>query len=54
MSSHSDEGSMFYTWFRTLSLAYLSKVLPENGLGDIKWKFVKTPGHQFWIQDRND
>jgi prenyltransferase beta subunit len=53
MFSRSDEGSMFYTWFRTLSLAYISKVLPEYGLGDIEWKFVRTPGHQFWIQDGN-
>jgi hypothetical protein len=53
MSSGSDEGTMFHTWFRTLSLAYLGKGLPETGLTDLLWSFVKTPGHQFWIQNKN-
>lgn len=43
-----DESSMFPTWFRTLSLAYLSKVLSDQSSDDIKWHFSNSPGLQFW------
>ncbi len=32
MASARDESTLFPTWFRTLSLAYLSKVLPDSGM----------------------
>lgn len=44
-----NESAMFPTWFRTLSLAYLSKRLPDLTLG-IDWYFMDCPGHQFWKQ----
>lgn len=43
-----DKSSMFPTWFRVLSLAYLSRILPESGLGELPWRFFRCPGHQFF------
>jgi len=48
MSSKADESAMFPTWFRTLSLAYISKVVDEPELKKIDWNFVDCPGYQFW------
>ena len=48
MSSKADESAMFPTWFRTLSLAYISKVVDDPELKKIDWNFVKCPGYQFW------
>jgi hypothetical protein len=48
MFSGINESIMFPTWFRTLSLAYLSKILPESIVGRFKWKFIDCPGYQFW------
>lgn len=48
MSSAKDESAMFPTWFRTLSLAYISKVLPDSVVGKFYWQFLKCPGLQFW------
>lgn len=39
MTSGKNESALFPTWFRTLSIAYLS-----NYLFDIKFKLVKSPG----------
>lgn len=47
MSSKADEGAMFSTWFRTLSLAYLSKVVDDLHLKEANWCFVHCPGYQF-------
>lgn len=41
-------GGMFPTWFRTLSLAYLGKGLPDSSVGRYNWQFVKSPGSHFW------
>ncbi len=41
-------GGMFPTWFRTLSLAYLGKGLPDSIVGRYDWQFVKSPGSHFW------
>lgn len=49
LSSSRNESGIFPTWFRTLSLAYLGKVLRDFFVGKYGWKFVKCPGHQFWI-----
>ena len=38
------ESDIFSTWFRSLSLALVSKVLPENPYAKIEWKFLKSPG----------
>jgi len=46
MSSSPDESCMFATWFRTLSLAISSKVLPDKEAGN--WCFTDCPGYQFW------
>ncbi|MFC2058401.1 hypothetical protein ACFLTS_02000 [Chloroflexota bacterium] len=48
MSSQSDESAMFPSWFRTLSLAYLSKAINNHNLTNIDWHFVDCPGYQFW------
>jgi hypothetical protein len=48
MFSGVNESALFPTWFRTLSLAYLSKVLPESNVGRFDWQFLKCPGYQFW------
>ena len=42
------QGAMFPTWFRTLSLAYIGKALPEHTLGQYPWMFADCPGYQFW------
>ena len=39
--------AMFPTWFRTLSLAYIGKVLPNSMVGKFDWQILKCPGHQF-------
>ena len=31
-----------------LSLAYLSKALPDSCVGNFDWKFIQCPGLQFW------
>jgi len=43
-----NQGAMFPTWFRTLSLAILGKALPDNMIGQYPWNFVRCPGYQFW------
>jgi hypothetical protein len=49
MASAKEESNMFATWFRTLSLAYISKILPsEPTLENISFQFVRCPGYQFW------
>ena len=50
MTSQKNESNMFATWFRTLSLAYISKVLSnENVFKKIKFNLnVNCPGYQFW------
>jgi len=45
-----NQGAMFPTWFRTLSLALIGKALPEHPLGRIPWQFTHCPGMQFWNQ----
>jgi hypothetical protein len=48
MWARTDQSSMFPTWFRTLSLAYISKVLPHNSVTALTWQFIRCPGLQFW------
>ena len=48
MYSGIDESNMFYTWFRTLSLAYLAQTFPNSTIGRFPWQFIRCPGHQFW------
>lgn len=50
LSSSVNKGTMFATWFRTLSLAYIGKVLKNSDIGKYPWNFVKCPGYQFWEQ----
>ena len=38
------ESDIFATWFRSLNLALISQVLPENPYAEIDWKFLKSPG----------
>jgi len=40
-----DQGAMFPTWFRTLSLALISRAAPT---APCPWQFVECPGFQFW------
>jgi len=48
MFSAADESNLFFTWFRTLGLAYcfkgLEKTPPQAGYD---WNFTRAPGHQF-------
>jgi prenyltransferase beta subunit len=49
MLSRRNESHMFATWFRSLSLAYIGKALPEHFLGSHHWNLPRVPGVQFWI-----
>jgi len=49
MSGRSNEATMFPTWFRTLSLAYIGQALPDTAVGRYRWHFLRTPGHQFFF-----
>ncbi|MBA4375977.1 MAG: hypothetical protein C0401_07375 [Anaerolinea sp.] len=49
MDTGNDEASMFPTWFRSLSLAFIAQVLKGNEISKINWRFLSAPGHQFWI-----
>jgi hypothetical protein len=44
-----NESFMTYTWFRTLSLAYIAQALPDSNIAELKWHFEKFPYIQFWI-----
>lgn len=46
MASHRDQSAMFPTWFRSLTLAFLSQCLDIPVL-DLPWQFIDGPGHQF-------
>ena len=48
LAAGTTEGGMFPTWFRTLTLAYLGKALPDSPLGRGPWRFCNCPGIQFW------
>lgn len=49
MAAGKDASGMFPTWFRTLSLAYLGKALPDSVSGRFNWHFQNAPGIQFWL-----
>ena len=51
MFSGINESNMFATWFRTLSLAYIGKALPDSWAGEFDWCFEKIPGLQFWYDN---
>lgn len=40
--------AMFPTWFRTLTIAYIGKALPDSEVGSFDWQFCNCPGLQFW------
>jgi hypothetical protein len=46
MRTGPQESSMFATWFRLLSVAYLQRVLPSNSKNT--FTFSHVPGLQFW------
>ncbi|NLX98036.1 MAG: hypothetical protein GXY83_17885 [Rhodopirellula sp.] len=48
LAAGATEGAMFPTWFRTLTLAYLGKALPDSIVGRYDWQFCNCPGIQFW------
>lgn len=48
MSSGVKESAMFPTWFRELSLAYISQALDHPGWPSDAWQWVRCPGYQFW------
>lgn len=48
MSSGVNESAMFPTWFRALSLAYISQALDLPGWPADAWHWVRCPGYQFW------
>ena len=48
MTSPADHPTLFPTWFRLLSLAFLAQALPNHPLASLPWHFLDCPGHQFW------
>jgi prenyltransferase beta subunit len=48
MRSGRNESNMFATWFRSLSLAYVGKALPDHFLAKHDWHLPRAPGLQFW------
>jgi len=48
MRNEANQGEMFSTWFRTLSLALIGMAMPDHPLGRIPWQFVHCPGMQLW------
>ena len=48
MFSGINESEIFSTWFRSLSLAYVSKILHESAIIRFNWQFLQCPGYQFW------
>jgi len=48
MASSENESAMFPTWFRTLSLAYLSQAVDIPGWPADGWQWIRCPGYQFW------
>ena len=48
MTTEPDESHLFATWFRILSMAYISHILRIPGMQTDVWKWVKCPGYQFW------
>lgn len=50
MRTEAEESAMFPTWFRTLTLAYLGKVLTDTPLATYPWAFLNSSGLQFWTQ----
>jgi hypothetical protein len=48
MRSEANQGAMFPTWFRLLSLALINKALAEIEQNTASWQFVRCPGMQFW------
>lgn len=53
MAAGPQESSMFPTWFRCLTLAYLFQIPVATETNPIKWRFLDCPGHQFFypLQD---
>jgi hypothetical protein len=51
LRGETNQGAMFPTWFRLLSLALVGRALPEHPLGQITgcapWRFLRCPGMQF-------
>ena len=47
LCGETNQGAMFPTWFRLLSLADIGRTLPEHPLGQVPWQFVRCPGMQF-------
>ena len=47
LRGEADQGAMFPTWFRTLSLAIAAQALPEHPLRQVAWRFRRCPGCQF-------
>jgi len=50
MRAKREESSMFPSWFRTLTLAYIAKMLGDTLIPIDNWRFLEGPGHQFWIK----
>ena len=48
MTTDPEESHMFATWFRTLSLAYLTQALPELKQFEDRFHWQRCPGYQFW------
>ena len=46
LRGEANQGAMFPTWFRLLSLALMDRVLTDRA--NEHWQFVRCPGMQFW------
>ena len=48
MTTGPEESHLFGTWFRTLSIAYVSQILYLPEFPADTWCWIKCPGYQFW------
>ena len=48
MHTPADQSSLFATWFRMLSLAYIRKSFSDRVPSSTQWRFLDCPGYQFW------
>ncbi len=51
MKNEANQSDIFATWWRCLSLAYLSRVVHNDVLDGVNWQFMNGPGYSSWHGD---
>lgn len=54
MATGPDESNLFATWFRMLSIAYITEILDPEHTETPRWQWVQCPGYQFWHAPATD